>query len=119
MSNGMIYVVGEDHPEDVFGKAITALDEGLPKRSELREFGILEQIPILDGYEEMMGRYFQRTEENERKYLDGSKGIKFDEETEKVFWEQILNYVESLRPLDSNLVERVLPSLVLSKNLIS
>ncbi len=118
-SKRSIYVVGEEHPEGLFQSAINNVDKLLPTEQDLHYFDILDFIPSLRKYQEVMDKYFLRVEDNGKRYLDGSKEILFDQKTEKEFWSELLNAIEGVYPLRPQQVEDEIKKLKRSRDIFS
>ncbi len=116
--NPIIYIVGEEHPEGLLLGAINKVDDNIPTEKQLKEWGMPDLINHLVPYRNVMGKYFFRKEHSGREYLDGSKEILFEQETEKTFWEELFKAVENIYPLRPIAIEDSLKEIKAAKEIL-
>ncbi len=117
--SSLIHIVGEDHPEDLFIWAINRVDENLPTEDRLNELRSSDLISALSSYQKVMDKYFYRTEEDGKKYLNGSKEIKFGENEEEIFWKELLEVIHGVYSLNPQIIEGAMKKLKTSKEISS
>src|SRR3989344_1340440 len=115
----LIHIIGEDHPENLLGLAINRIDDNLPTEAQLREWDLSDLISALSSYQRVMDKYFYRTEEKGKRYLNGSREIKFYETTERIFWEDLFRAVNEIYSLNPREIEKAMKELEISRKISS